>query len=52
MRDGRSNTFLLHLERVINDKNPTLILCIIQSARGDIYSLIKRKLCVDRAGED
>lgn len=50
MRDGRSATFLTHLEQVINDKNPALILCVIPSARGDIYSLIKRKLCIDRAG--
>jgi len=52
MKDGRSNTFLSHLERIINDRNPTLILCVIPSARGDIYSLIKRKLCVDRAGKN
>lgn len=51
MKDGRSNTFLTNLEIVINEKNPTLILCVIQSARGDIYSLIKRKLCIDRAGD-
>lgn len=50
MKDGRSNTFLTSLEQVINTKNPTLILCVISSARGDIYSLIKRKLCIDRAG--
>lgn len=51
MDDGRSITFLTHLEQVINDKNPTFVLCIIPSARGDIYSLIKRKLCIDRAGK-
>lgn len=50
MNDGRSNTFLTHLEQVINESNPALILCVIPSARGDIYSLIKRKLCIDRAG--
>lgn len=50
MRDGRSGSFLTHIEQVINEKNPTLILCVIQSARGDIYSLIKRKLCIERAG--
>jgi len=50
MYDGRSNTFLKHLEQVINESNPALILCVIPSARGDIYSLIKRKLCIDRAG--
>ncbi|XP_060846985.1 piwi-like protein Siwi [Rhopalosiphum padi] len=47
--DGRSNTFLTELEKVINDSNPSLILCVIPSARGDIYSMIKRKLCIDRA---
>lgn len=51
MRDGRSNTFLTHLEQIINEKNPSLILCVIPSPRGDIYSLIKRKLCIDRAGK-
>lgn len=50
MPDGRSRTFLTHIEDVINTKNPTLILCVIPSARGDVYSLIKRKLCIDRAG--
>lgn len=50
MKDGRSHTYLTHLEQVINEKNPTLILCVIQSARGDVYNLIKRKLCLDRAG--
>jgi len=50
MADGRSNTFLTQLEHVINESNPALILCVIPSARGDIYSLIKRKLCIDRAG--
>ncbi|KAL5238818.1 hypothetical protein ACI65C_006228 [Semiaphis heraclei] len=49
MNDGRSYTFLKHLEQVINESNPSLILCVIPSARGDIYSLIKRKLCIDRA---
>lgn len=49
MRDGRSNTFVAHLEQVINEKNPSLILCGVPSPRGDIYSLIKRKLCIDRA---
>jgi len=52
MKDGRSNTYLRDLEHVINDRNPTLILCVVPSARGDIYSLIKRKLCVDRAGKE
>lgn len=51
MVDGRSNTFLNDLEKVINESNPSLILCVIPSSRGDIYSMIKRKLCIDRAGK-
>jgi len=51
LRDGRSSSILSGLEQVINDKNPSLILCVIQSPRGDVYSLIKRKLCIDRAGK-
>ncbi|XP_029341152.1 piwi-like protein Siwi [Acyrthosiphon pisum] len=49
MNDGKANTFLSNLEQVINVSNPAFILCVIPSARGDIYSLIKRKLCIDRA---
>jgi len=51
MRDGRSNSFLSSLEQVINERNPTMVLCVIQSARGDLYSMIKRKLCIDRASK-
>lgn len=51
MKDGRSNSYLINLEQVINEQNPTMILCVIPSPRGDIYSLIKRKLCIDRAGK-
>ena len=50
MADGKLSTFLSELERVINELNPSLILCVIPSARGDVYSMIKRKLCIDRAG--
>ncbi|XP_025207261.1 piwi-like protein Siwi isoform X1 [Melanaphis sacchari] len=49
MNDGRSNSFLMHIEQVLNESNPALILCVIPSSRGDVYSLIKRKLCIDRA---
>lgn len=52
MKDGKALTFLSVLEEEINDKNPNLVLCVIPSARGDLYSLIKRKLCVDRAGNE
>ncbi|XP_050436939.1 piwi-like protein Siwi [Adelges cooleyi] len=49
LRDTRSNALMTTLEQVINERNPTMILCVIPSARGDVYSMIKRKLCVDRA---
>ncbi|XP_060844789.1 piwi-like protein Siwi [Rhopalosiphum padi] len=49
MKDGGVNTFLTHIEQVINSSNPAFILNVIPSTRGDIYSLIKRKLCIDRA---
>lgn len=51
MRDGRSNTYLSYLEKVINEINPTLILCVLSLPRGNLYSLIKQKLCIDRAGK-
>jgi len=50
MKDGGVNTFLTNIEQVINTSNPAFILSVIPSTRGDIYSLIKRKLCIDRAG--
>lgn len=50
MPDGKSKTFLTHLENIINNVNPSLILCVVQSTRNDVYNLIKRKLCIDRAG--
>lgn len=51
MRDGKASTFLTNLESVINEKNPALVLCVISSTRGDVYGLIKRKLCIDRSGK-
>ncbi|VVC26674.1 Piwi domain,Ribonuclease H-like domain,PAZ domain [Cinara cedri] len=49
MQDSRSISYLKQLEITINERNPSMILCIIPSPRGDLYSLIKRKLCIDRA---
>lgn len=51
INDAKSNTYLSNLEIVINNKSSTFILCVIPSVHGDIYSLIKRKLCIDRAGK-
>ncbi|XP_050528638.1 piwi-like protein Siwi [Daktulosphaira vitifoliae] len=47
--DGKTGTYLNRLERAISEHNPSLILCVIKFSRGDVYSAIKRKLCVDRA---
>ncbi|XP_025190347.1 piwi-like protein Siwi [Melanaphis sacchari] len=49
MNDERPNTFIQHLDDVIDKLNPALILCVIKSPCSDIYGTIKRKLCVDRA---
>uniref|UniRef100_A0A2S2NF98 Protein piwi n=1 Tax=Schizaphis graminum TaxID=13262 RepID=A0A2S2NF98_SCHGA len=42
-------TYSDSLDRVINETNPSFILCVIVSERNDLYSVIKRKLCIDRA---
>ncbi|XP_025197459.1 piwi-like protein Siwi [Melanaphis sacchari] len=49
INDVKANTYLTKLEEVINTSNPALILCVILSSRGDVYTLIKRMLCIDRA---
>lgn len=38
------------LEQIINTYNPSLILCVIPNQRGNTYNIIKKKLCVERAG--
>jgi len=43
-------TYTNHLERILNEYNPSFILCIIESSRKDFYNVIKRLLCVTRAG--
>jgi len=42
-------TYLTQLDRILNDRNPILILCVINNSRTDLYNFIKRKLCVERA---
>lgn len=38
------------LEKIINQLNPSFILCVIKSERNNVYNLIKQYLCVKRAG--
>jgi len=40
--------YLTTLDQIINQINPSFILCIIN--RHDQYTIIKRQLCIDRAG--
>ncbi|XP_025194220.1 piwi-like protein Siwi [Melanaphis sacchari] len=49
INDGRPISFLTALEESINAVNPALILCVIPSGHNDLYNIIKRKLCIDRA---
>ncbi|VVC33819.1 Hypothetical protein CINCED_3A001948 [Cinara cedri] len=49
MHDTQIRYYSQILEQIINEKNPSFILCIVSSSRADIYNLIKKKLCVDRA---
>jgi hypothetical protein len=44
-------TYVSALEEVISSKDPQLIMCILTNNRLDCYSAIKKKCCVDRAGE-
>ncbi|XP_050438179.1 piwi-like protein Siwi isoform X2 [Adelges cooleyi] len=44
----RCDTVLIKLEQKINEYNPTLVLCAIPPS-GQLYNVIKRKLCIDRA---
>jgi aubergine-like protein len=39
------------LEQVISSKDPVLIMCVVTNNRLDRYAAIKKKCCVDRAGE-
>jgi hypothetical protein len=49
--DDRAATYVEALEQVISGKDPQLILCVVTNNRLDRYGSIKKKCCVDRAGE-
>jgi hypothetical protein len=44
-------SYVRALEEIISSKDPQLIMCIVTNNRMDCYSAIKKKCCVDRAGE-
>ena len=48
MRDDNVNTYAQAIEDVKSKTNPQLILCVASNNRGDRYSAIKKKCCVDR----
>ncbi|XP_077286182.1 piwi like RNA-mediated gene silencing protein aubergine [Arctopsyche grandis] len=41
--------YITELERIISQKNPSLIFCVISNNKVDLYNAIKKKCCVDRA---
>jgi hypothetical protein len=49
--DDRSSTYVEALEQVISGRDPQLIMCVVTNNRSDRYASIKKKCCVDRAGE-
>jgi hypothetical protein len=49
--DDRASSFVEALEQVISARDPQLVMCIVTNNRLDRYSAIKKKCCVDRAGE-
>jgi hypothetical protein len=44
-------SYVRALDEVISSKDPQLIMCIVTNNRLDCYSAIKKKCCVERAGE-
>ncbi|KAF7996956.1 hypothetical protein HCN44_002602 [Aphidius gifuensis] len=48
IRNDSAQSFTGELENILSHKNPQLILCVIFKQRGDIYSAIKKKCCIDR----
>jgi len=49
--DTQIKTYSVSLDRIVNEMSPLFILCVILSDRNDLYSVIKRKLCIDRGSE-
>ncbi|XP_027854008.2 piwi-like protein Siwi [Aphis gossypii] len=47
--NSNMRTYSVELDNIVNTLNPPFILCVTASARNDLYSMIKRKLCVSRA---
>ncbi|XP_022160802.1 piwi-like protein Siwi isoform X2 [Myzus persicae] len=41
--------YSITFEKVISAMNPSFILCFVSTTRGDYYSGIKRKLCIERS---
>lgn len=48
LRDDSPAEYANMLERVKSQVNPLLIFCVTSNNRGDRYSAIKKKCCVDR----
>ncbi|KAF7997591.1 hypothetical protein HCN44_006162 [Aphidius gifuensis] len=48
MRNDSAQSFTNELDKVLSQSNPQIVFCIVFKQRGDIYSAIKKKCCVDR----
>lgn len=51
LENHSGQTYCTELDKYICEKSPNFILCVIPHQCQDLYGVIKRKLCVDRAGK-
>ncbi|XP_063994744.1 piwi-like protein Siwi [Diachasmimorpha longicaudata] len=48
LRNDRSSSYTDSLENCLSRCSPQLVMCILMKNRADVYSAIKKKLCIDR----
>ncbi|XP_029341324.1 piwi-like protein Siwi [Acyrthosiphon pisum] len=48
LKDTSASTYLTTLDQVINEMDPSFILCVIPKSPSEHYNLIKRQLCLNR----
>lgn len=49
MPDDRAQTYLSHLEKVITEVKPNMVMVVLPNNSGDRYNTVKKKCYIDRA---
>ncbi|XP_052126257.1 piwi-like protein Siwi [Frankliniella occidentalis] len=49
MQSGNAGEYSKVLDKVLDQSQPKLIMCVVLGNRAEVYSAIKKKCCVDRA---